>query len=357
MAASEGAIQRAKGFRKECSGEFSDFLQWFRKRRLNTPQGIPETTVRPATTRVSVFAVALILIVATVWSLVANAGFLGWDPHFYYSLMENSSWAQTYPFEQTMFLLVALAHPWSFPSYIFFTIAASLSILLTAFRRLGYARVDQAVLILFFSCSFYGLHFMVAFQRQFFGIVFFVLATAGGRGSLFARIASVFSHLFTFSLHIFWQLGRLSAGMAACGALGMVFVIAVFQKALLPDNATHYGSYGESFFLHLLTKQLLTVLLATVVLMTIGRGKNALRSITSSYIALSIPAVIWPYYAGVFSRLDYFFFPIIVAFWPRHVRNDRRILCRVLLVTLTFVGFYVWVNSNFACEVMGYCEF
>jgi len=312
---------------------------------------------RPAKIRLSMWALGLILVVATAWSAVANAGFLGWDPHYYYNLLIDRSWAGIYPFEQSLFLFAAVAHPWSFASYMFMTITASLLILLIAFRRLGYSPLDQFILIFFFSCSFYGLHFMVAFQRQFFGIVFFVLASAGGRGSLLARIASIFSHLFAFSLHIFWELGRLSAGMAAIAAFVLVAFVGVFQKTLMPDNATHYGSYGQNFFLHLLIKQSLTILLSIIVLATIARGKNALRSITASYIALSIPAIVWPYYAGIFSRLDYFFFPMIVILWPRYVRGDRRNLCRMSLVSLTFIGFYVWMHSNFACEVMGYCEF
>jgi len=312
---------------------------------------------RPVKAKLSMWASGLILAVATAWSAVATAGFLGWDPHYYYNLLIDRSWADIYPFEQSLFLFAAVAHPWSFASYMFMTITSSLFILLIAFRRLGYSRLDQFILIFFFSCSFYGLHFMVAFQRQFFGIVFFVLATAGGRGSVFARIASIFSHLFTFSLHIFWELGRLSAGMAAIAAFVLVAFVGIFQKALLPDNATHYGSYGQDFFLHLLIKQSLTILLSTIVLATIARGKNALRSITASYIALSIPAIVWPYYAGVFSRLDYFFFLMIVILWPRYVRGDRRSLCRLCLVSLTLIGFYVWMHSNFACEVMGYCEF
>jgi len=304
--------------------------------------------------RFSFIAIALILSVASAWSAVANAGLMGWDPHFYYSVIQDKTWAQIYPFEQSMFLVTIAARPWSFASYIFVVITISLFILLVAFRRLYYSPLDQAILILFFSCSFYGLHFMVAFQRQFFGIVFFVLAIAGGRGSVLARIASLFSHLYTFSLHIFWALGRLSSVAACMAALLVVSAMSYFGGDFFAEKS-HYGTYGETNPMHLLVKQSLTVLIAIIILLTIEREKNVLRSSTWIYIALSIPVAFWPYYAGVFSRLDYFFFPMIVALWPRSVRRDRLIPCRVCIVGLTVAGFYLWMNANLACEVMSYC--
>jgi hypothetical protein len=329
---------------------------WFGRRDREASRSQAELADRTASVKLSLWALGLILIVAWAWSTVATAGFLGWDPHYYYSLLLDRNWAEIYPWEQTLFLFASVAHPWSFASYMFITITASLFILLVAFRRLGYPPLDQFVLIFFFSCSFYGLHFMVAFQRQFFGIVFFVLAIAGGRGSLLARVASIFSHLYAFTLQIFWVLGRLNAWIAAISALAMVAVIGALQQTLLPDTALHYGSYGENNPMHLLLKQSLTVLFSLAVLATVRRGKNALRSIAASYIALSIPVAIWPYYAGLFSRFDYFFFPIVVAFWPSYVREDRLIVYRLCVVALTIAGFFVWMNSNVQCEVMGYCE-
>lgn len=310
----------------------------------------------PKKFRMSILALIAILAVATSWSMVARAGFLSWDPHYYFGILQDKTWPQIYPFEQTMFWIMNLVGPRTFASYMFSIIAISLFILLVAFRRLGYLPIDQFILIWFFSCSYYGLHFMVTFQRQFFGILFLILASAGGRGSLLSRTASLFSHIFTFSLHVFWTLGRLSAPWAVFVSLAAVTMISSFSKALLPTNADHYGSYGEGSLGRLLLKQVLTVTFSIIILMTIKAGKSRLKSMTCAYIALSIPVAISPYYAGLFARLDYFFFPMLIACWPGCVREDRILICRLSIGCLTIIGFYLWMTSNFVEEVMCNCQ-
>ncbi len=300
-------------------------------------------------------ALMLIAAVATLWSAVANDELRGGDPHYYYSLLEGKSWADVYPFEQAMFWIVSAFRPGSFASYEFFVIVTALSILLIAFYRLGYSRIQQIILVLFFCSSFYGLHFVLTFQRQFFGFALFMLAISGQKPSMLAGIASLFSHLFTFALHIFWQLRRLS--WRASAVIVLVVLPAVMALAgLLPDEkAVHYGDYGVDSPVHLIVKQALTVGFCVVVLITLEKGESALRSLTTAYIAFSLPVVFWPFYAGVFARLDYFFFPLIVAFWPRYVRANRRFLCCVSIVGFTVIGFALWMKLNAQCVVMGDC--
>jgi hypothetical protein len=340
----------------DSASSIANLLQWLFRKRWNfnsAPQA--GTLGHAAKARVSIGALVLIGATAWAWSAVATAGFMGWDPHFYYSLLEDKTWAQTYPFEQSMFWIISAFGPSSFASYEFFAIAISLSILLFAFYRLRYSPLDQLVLIFFFSSSFYGLHFMVAFQRQFFGFVLFLFAVSGVRLSLPARVASLFSQLFTFALHIFWELRRFSPRATAAAVL-LIVPIAMALAGLLPDDkAAHYGGYGEDNPLHLVLKQALTVGFCLIVLATLEHGDNALRSLTTAYVAFSLPVVFWPFYAGVFARLDYFFFPLLVAFWPRHVRDNRRLLSRLCILGFTAIGFVLWIKLNLRCEVMGDC--
>jgi hypothetical protein len=341
---------------QDAASSAANLLGWLFRKRWNFGRRVRATTLESARRRrLSIWAVALVAADATVWSAVASLGLLGWDPHYYYSVVEDRTWAQVYPFEQVMFWLVSIFHPWSFASYEFFAIAISLSILLFAFYRLGYSPLDQFVLVFFFCSSFYGLHFVLTFQRQFFGLVLFLLAVSGQKSFLLARILSLFSQLFTFSVHIFWELRRFSATASAAAVL-LIVPIAMALAGLLPDDkAAHYGGYGEDSPLHLVLKQSLTVGLCLIVLATLEHGDNALRSLTAAYIALSLPVVFWPFYAGVFARLDYFFLPLIVAFWPRYVQANRLILCRVSIIGFTIVGFALWMKLNSQCVVIGDC--
>ncbi len=334
----------------------ANLLGWLFRKRWNLTRRLQTKMLEHrAKKRFSVWALALIAAVATAWSAVASVGLLGWDPHYYYSLMEDGTWAQVYPFEQVMFWLLSAFGPSSFASYEFFMIASSLSILLFTFYRLGYSPLDQLVLVLFFCSSFYGLHFLLTFQRQFFGLVLFLFAVSSGKRSILARIMSLFCQLFTFSVHIFWELRRLSARATAAVALLILPVAMVLAGWLPNDKAAHYGSYGVDNPSHLILKQALTVVFCLIVLATVEHGENALRSLAAAYIALSLPVVVWPFYAGVFARLDYFFLPLIVAFWPRYVRNDRRFLCRLSVLGFTAIGFVLWIKLNAQCVVMGDC--
>lgn len=311
---------------------------------------------RASNRRFSIWALALIAGVAAVWSAVGSWGLLGWDPHYYYSLMEDKSWAEIYPFEQAMFWIISAFRPWSFASYEFFMIATSLSILLVSLYRLGYSRTDQFVLVFFFCCSFYGLHFVLTFQRQFFGLVLFLFSISGRKYSIWARLVSLFSHLFTFTVHIFWELRRLSARATAVVALLFLPVAMALAGSFLNDKTGHYGDYGVDNPFHLMIKQSLTVGFCLVVLFTLKNGEGALRSLTTAYITLSLPVVLWPFYAGVFARLDYFFLPLIVVLWPRYVREDRRALCRVSIIGFTAIGFVLWMKLTAPCVVLSDCS-
>ena len=334
----------------------ANLLGWLFRKRWNFGRRVQATTLEStAKRRLSIWALGLIAAVAALWSVVASVGLLGWDPHYYYSLIEDRTWTEVYPFEQSMFWIVSAFHPWSFASYEFFTVAISLSILLFAFYRLRYSPLDQLVLVFFFCSSFYGLHFVVTFQRQFFGLVLFLLAVSSEKRSILARVVSLFSQLFTFILHIFWQLRRLSARAAAAVAL-LILPVAMVLAGLLPnEKAAHYGGYGVDNPSHLILKQALTVGFCLIVLATLEHGENALRSLTTAYIAFSLPVVLWSFYAGVFARFDYFFLPLIVAFWPRFVRENRRFLCRVSIIGFTAIGFALWMKLNIQCVVMSDC--
>src|SRR5713101_2908473 len=244
---------------RDSGSSIANLLGWLFQKRWNLGRRVRVTTLKGAKKRrLSIWALALVVLVAAVWSAVASVGLLGWDPHYYYSLMEDRTWAQVYPFEQVMFWLVSAFGPSSFAAYEFFVIAISLSILLFAFYRLGYSPLDQLVLVLFFCSSFYGLHFVLTFQRQFFGLVLFLLAVSGQKRSIVARIMSLFCQLFTFSVHIFWELRRLSARTTAIVALLILPVAMVLAGLLADDKAAHYGGYGVENPFPLVLKQAMT---------------------------------------------------------------------------------------------------
>jgi hypothetical protein len=55
----------------------------------------------------------------------------------------------------------------------------------------------------------------------------------------------------------------------------------------------------------------------------------------------------------VFARVDYYFFPALIAFWPRGVSENRRHIYRVAIIGSTILGFYLWVRMNFSWIING----
>jgi hypothetical protein len=294
-----------------------------------------------------------IFVVAFLWSRIVDEGFFSGDALTYFKMLGDGTWLDWYKLQPVLFLLLGLFHPQSFASFVFFSAAIPLTVLLYAFYRLNYSPLDQFLLIIFFSCSFYGIHFLLDFQRQFYAVAFFVLALSLKTTSLIARLASLFSHAYAFALHAFWAARRLGAIPAIIACLPVVPLAYWLAKLLIPEETSLFTGIGETSAVNVIVKQLLNLIYALIVLLTLRPGANDLRSATLIYTGLSVPTFFWMPYRGAFARFDYYFFPALIALWPAHVNPRRRWMFRIVLICSTVLGFYLWVHMNFAWIING----
>jgi hypothetical protein len=315
--------------------------------------GAPVPVVRREERRLSIWAIMLILAVTKEWSNIINPIFSQTDAVRYYNFLQAGSWYKQYFLEQTMFRVMELVNPHTFAEYLFYSSAIPLFILLYSFYRLKYSKTDQFLLILFFSCSFYGVHFLITFQRQFYAIVLLVYAISSGKKSLIARFASLFSHLYAFVLHLFWEFRRLSTRTIVLITVPLIPIVFIVMEHAVSRTFDQYSMGGEARGDVLAVKEGLTLIFAAIILWSLKPGRNLVRSTTIAYVLFCLPALAWNTYAGVFVRLDDYFFPFLIAMWPTCLSDNHRLLFRCTIIASTALGFVLWMLMNFTFLTMG----
>jgi hypothetical protein len=207
----------------------------------------PETrrASKSSGTRFSLLALAAILAITFLWSRTVDAVLSSGDAITYFKMLRDGSSIHSYRLQPTMFVVLSLLRPHTFADYILYSDAIPLTIMLYAFYRFKYSRIDQLLLIVFFSCSFYGVHFLLDFQRQFYAIAFFMLAVSMKRGSVLARIASIGSHAFSFTLYALWAIRNLRVRTAVLLCIPAVPAIYLLAGILDADKMADYSSWPE----------------------------------------------------------------------------------------------------------------
>jgi hypothetical protein len=297
--------------------------------------------------RYSLWAQVAILAITLLWSRTVDGVLFSGDAIAYFRMLSDGSWIDSYRLQPTMFLVLSIFRPATFQTYIAYSGAIPLTLLLISFYRKGYSRVDQFLLTLFFSCSFYGVHFLLDFQRQFYAIVFFVLATTMKRASLPARMASLLSHSFAFVTQLFWSARRLDIKMALLLCVPAIPLLYFLATLVDPERVASYSS-GEQAFSSIIIKQLLNIGYTVIIILTLKKGQSSVRTLAYLYIGISLPCLLSVTYGRLFARFDYYFFPLLVAFWPTALDPKWRVLFRVVLIGSTVLGFYLWVHMNFS---------
>ncbi|HEY1804603.1 MAG TPA: hypothetical protein VGG45_08980 [Terracidiphilus sp.] len=297
--------------------------------------------------RVGVLAAVAIFATAMLWSRIVNEALYRGDDATWYYLLSAHAWREPYSWQPMLFIIMSWVAPASFKQYIFWSIIILLGILY-ALHRMSFHPVDQLIVVLFFSWSFYGLHFLLNFQRQCLAIVFLLCAMPGGKRGFLWRVFSLASHQYAVIIQVFWVLRRFSVRAALIGTTISIPIIYLIMAhvGLLKDNSAGYAEYGQSSFGHLAIKQAINVVFVAV-LWAVGRADTKLRALSVTYIVICMPALFWPQYAGLLNRIDYYLLPILIilSLHPDSGPSGRRI-SRVCIVLYTCVTCAMWMKLN-----------
>lgn len=301
--------------------------------------------------RISLLSVLLIVLVASAWSLIVNEFLFRGDAVTWYHILINGSWIKIYFYEPVLFVLMSALSPRSFNSYVFWSVIILMGVILFALVRMRMRKMDQLIVILFFCCSFYGIHFILNFQRQCLAIAFFLVAIAAQKRVVASPTLSLLSHHYAVIVHAFWHVGRLSMKAAAIVAFAAIpsiyFILLAVQN--VTSVASGYEDYGVDSFAHLAVKQGINIVFVIILLATTTPKKHdaRLRSLSVIYLVQCLPTLAWPFYAGFFNRVDYFLFPLLVALWPLERRGWRLQIARFTIIIYTLASGYWWMRLNF----------
>lgn len=301
--------------------------------------------------KVSLIAAFLILVIASAWALIVNEFLFRGDAVTWYHFLISKAWIRSYFYEPVLFLLMSIVAPATFNGYVFWSILIMMGVTLFALVRLRAPKTDQIILILFFCCSFYGLHFILNFQRQCLAIAFFFVAVAARRRVIVSPVLSFLSHHYAIVVHAYWYVRRLSvksAAIVAVAAIPSIFIILMGIQSLT-QVASGYEDYGADSFAHLAAKQVINMVFVGVLLATTTgkRRDRHLRSLSTVYLVQCLPTLVWPLYAGFFNRIDYYLFPVLVVLWPLEKRGWRLHLARLSILVYTLASGYWWMKINF----------
>lgn len=343
------------GSAKRSDGTSMTYLwSWLVKRRWQIradKNGVSLTRLTEG--RFSWWALLWIFLVTKTWSGLINELFSESDSVRYYHFLKDGSWVHQFHFQPMMFWVMALIHPTTFPSYLLISSSIPLLIILYSFYRLHYTKTEQFLLIFFFTCSFYGTHFVVTFQRQFYAFALFMLAISGTRGSWLSRAASLLSHIYAFILHIFWEVGKLRPITAAV-VIAIILPVIMLGARLFDGNAfTTYASAAQTSMSALVIKEGMNLVYTGIVFYTLRRDATAIRSLCTSFAVCAVPSLVSTAYAGVFARVDYYLFPFIIAMWPIGLDPAYKNIFKMTIVLSTIAGFTLWMYLNFTWIAVG----
>lgn len=298
--------------------------------------------------RISLTAALLAFAIASAWSFVVSEALFRGDDVTWYHFLVSKTWVSIYFFEPILFLLLSAVSPATFGGYIFWSLTILLGLLLFAFIRMRLPKTDQVILILFFCCSFYGLHFMLNFQRQCLALAFFFIAVGAERRVILSPVLSFLSHHYAIVVHSFWYVRRLSVKAAIAlsfAVIPFVYFITVGIQALA-GVAAGYEEYGADSFAHLAAKQGINIAFVVLLLITTAATDRHLRSLSAIYLVQCLPTLVWPLYSGFFNRVDYFLFPVLVVLWPRDKTGWRLNIARLAILLYTLASGYWWMKIN-----------
>lgn len=299
--------------------------------------------------RLSLLAVLLVFLVASAWALAVNEYLFRGDAVTWYHLLTTGAWIKSYFYEPLLFVLMAALSPASFNGYVFWSVLILMGVILFALMRMRMRKLDQLILILFFCCSFYGIHFILNFQRQCLALGFFFVAVAAQKRVVASPALSFLSHHYAVIVHSFWYAGRLSmkaAAIVAFAAIPSVYFILICIQSMT-TAASAYEDYGADSFFHLAAKQAINIAFVIVLLATTTRESDKhLRSLAVIYLVQCLPTLVWPLYAGFFNRVDYFLFPVLVVFWLLERQGWRLQIARFSIFIYTIASGLWWIRIN-----------
>jgi len=278
------------------------------------------------------------------------------DAIYYYNLILHNKWMNRYALEPLMGVIVKLFLPNDFAHYLVVSNIIPLFIILYSAYIANMSKTGIFILGLFFTISYYGMHYIFNFQRQYYAISFLIAFVASRRKIIFLLLAQ-FSHIYAIVPSILLYKAYISRKKQKTILIFLFIAISVLLYLLLPfieiKTVQDYAQASNDNPFKFIIRSIFQLIFIGTIVYFIGGLKRIsipFKLVLVIYITLLCLSII-PVLGAVLVRIDYYIFSIIIFLILVEISNIqlkkiKRYSIYMLILIYSFLGFFQWLHSN-----------
>ncbi|WP_189355923.1 EpsG family protein [Undibacterium squillarum] len=299
--------------------------------------------------KLTICFLAIFLILYLYEQLTGDFELFRGDASYYFSILQDDSWKNIYELEPTMFWILSIFNPDLFSQYIIIVIGFNLTLLTYIIARKKISIISSILILSFFSFSFYGIHLGLNFQRQLFSISFFLYFILEKRLRILAACLSILSHQYAFLMFLFYFLctAKLNKNLKIFFVLFFILIFTIISNFSFNDAVSTYGEVGAESSFKYAAKQLVNTAFFLFIKYFNDKKDTSFVDSIDMYIILSVPSILSPIYAGIFSRIDYYLVPYLIFLWQLHLPQNNRSISYITLTLFILLTGFLWWYLNF----------
>lgn len=301
---------------------------------------------------------AYVLSIEYIGSKLTLSAFRG-DASYYYVKIIKNEWTDIYPLEPLLWVVCLPYHNINFTEYLIASNLPPFALSLVSAKMLGVSGIRLVTVAFLLSFSYFGLHLLFNFQRQFISLALLLFGMAlSGKLRVIPLFASPMGHIWSVvPALLIWvepflqkKIVKIAISVAM---LVILVVLSIVGASEFSSKAATYSAYGDEDPLRLIVRSAIQFgFMMTLVL--IGGGfsslEKRLRNQLIIYLAIMSLSGAIPTLSALFVRFDYYFYPILIIqlfvhFGHSQVSIFRSVTASIFVLAYSIASGVQWVNS------------
>ena len=293
-----------------------------------------------------------------IGSKITLSSFRG-DASYYYVKITKGEWNDIYPFEP---LLGAICFPYNnldFTEYLIVSNLPLFALSIISAKMLGVSGIRLVSVMVLLSFSYFGLHLLFNFQRQFISLSLLLFGMAvAGKLRLLSLALSPMGHIWAVVPAILiWVEPFLKKKIVKTIIVALLLILLIALSILggseFSTKAATYSAYGDEDPMRLIIRSGVQLgFIGSLVFISGGfkRLEKRLKNQLIAYMIIMTISAVAPTISALFVRFDYYFYPIlIIRIFVYLGRTDikiwRPIVASVFVLAYSVASGIQWVNS------------
>lgn len=281
------------------------------------------------------------------------------DASYYYIKVTKGEWSEIYPLEPLLGVVCAPYSNFDFTEYLIVSNLPPFALSVMSAKMLGVSGIRLISVMVLLSFSYFGLHLLFNFQRQFISLSLLLLGMViGGRMRMLPLILSPMGHIWAIVPAILiWVEPFLKKKIVKVAImvllLTLLIVLSIFGGSEFSNKAATYSAYGDEDPMRLIIRSGVQLgFMGSLVFISGGfrRLEKRLKNQLIAYMVVMTISAVAPSISALFVRFDYYFYPILIIQIFVHLgRADiniwRSVTASILVLAYSVASGIQWVNS------------